>query len=910
MLLFDAKTRKALAALLVLVLACLGALPAGAEDAEAEAASYGTLLADMLASYESQQRLDVDEALLDDDIAHEIAEHWKRVYLDPDYRLFLYGTDDPLAVPVSGRHAFVVLGYELLDGEMTDELRGRCDAAIAAALAWPDSILVCSGGATGNNNPDGHTEAGLMKDYLTAHGIEAERVFTDERAMTTAENAINTFAILREQEIETMTIVTSSYHQRWGQVLYNALAAQYRQAYGYSARIVGNYCYDTEPSNEIFLQDAQIAVWQLGGILGLSEAEMALLPNPLSSGKRPGPDYSQESNWAYFAVGDEKEADLFLICPTVDTRDEYNMSLDDEETKANFLGALNMERGIYEESARMYAPYYRQAAMKVYALEADEREAYLGRAYRDISSAFSWYLENENQGRPIILAGFSQGADMCYRLLREYFGDAALRDRLVAVYALGWPCTDDMATDFTQIGPAIGADDVGVVVSFDCEAPEVEETFINPAGQRAWVINPLNWKTDGTPADRSENLGACFTGYSGEISSEEAQLCGCYIDEARGVVKVTDIDPADYPAIVPGLPEGAYHVYDYQFFYRNLQENVQVRVEAFLEREQVSLLDWVGGSEALASVMAYVDAVTDVGSDAYVSPSDRIAVFDFDGTLYGERFPTYFDTCLFVHRALHDEDYAAAEDVRAYAEALETALLNGDPEPDSPRSTAQMAAECFAGMTMDDYRAYVRSYMDQPAFGFSGMTYGEAYYRPMAALVQYLADHDFIVFVSSGSERALVRELLEGAVDQWIPSDRVIGSTFSLAATGQGDKAGRSYTYAPDDAIVLEGNLTVKNQRANKVFSIVDEIGKSPILVFGNSSGDLAMAEYCIQHGGKAWMLLCDDTARDYGDPETAAAFAEDCLNRGIGTISMRDDFETIYGDNVILMEEALDDAA
>ena len=285
-------------------------------------------------------------------------------------------------------------------------------------------------------------------------------------------------------------------------------------------------------------------------------------------------------------------------------------------------------------------------------------------------------------------------------------------------------------------------------------------------------------------------------------------------------------------------------------------------------------------------------------------------MFDFDGTLYGERFPTYFDTCLFLHRALHDEDYTPAEDVRAYAEALETALLNGEPEPDSPRSTAQMAAECFADMMVDEYRAYVRAFMDQPVYGFSGMTYGEGFYLPMVSLVGYLYENGFTLFISSGSERLMVRELIDGKLDGWIPPHQVIGSTFSLKATNQGEKEGRSYTYSQEDEVLMEGNLVIKNQKANKVFSIVDEIGKCPILVFGNSSGDLAMAEYCIQHGGKAWMLLCDDTARDYGDPDTAAAFAADCRNRGIGTVSMRDEFETIYGENVMLADEELADAA
>ncbi len=295
-------------------------------------------------------------------------------------------------------------------------------------------------------------------------------------------------------------------------------------------------------------------------------------------------DYSDEKNWAYYAEGKKKDADLFLIAPTVDTQDEFCMSMDDEKTKANFLGALNMERGIYEGCTRMFAPYYRQGAMKIYSLSPEEREPYLLYAYDDIYDSFGYYLENENQGRPIVLAGFSQGADMCYRLLEDYFGDEDLQDRLVAVYAIGWPCTKEMTEEFPQIKSAKGETDTGVVVSFDCEAPGVEDTFITPKGTHALTINPLNWKTDKTPADKSENIGACFTDYDANIKTEINGLCGCYIDEERGVVKIPDVKPEDYPAFVPGLPEGAYHIYDYQFFFRNLEENVAKRVDSYLNK--------------------------------------------------------------------------------------------------------------------------------------------------------------------------------------------------------------------------------------------------------------------------------------------------------------------------------------
>ena len=329
--------------------------------------------------------------------------------------------------------------------------------------------------------------------------------------------------------------------------------------------------------------------------------------------------------------------------------------------------------------------------------------------------------------------------------------------------------------------------------------------------------------------------------------------------------------------------------------------------EAAQPEVNVTIPYWTEDSAVADSIVAYVESVTDETSDSYVAPADRIAIFDFDGTLYGERYPTYFDTCLFIHRALHDETFTAPEDIREYAKAMEEALYNHLPEPDSDKSTAQCAAECFKGMTQEEYREYVKTFMASPAFGFEGMTYAEGFYKPMTEVVKYLAENDFTIFISSGSERAMVRELIKGSLDEWIPSDRVIGSTFSLIASGQGTKAGRKYTITADDQILMEGNLVTKNQNTNKVFSIIDEIGKCPILVFGNSSGDLAMAQYVLQHGGKGYMLLCDDTERDYGDLAVAAKFADSCEKMGLETVSMKNDFATIYGDNAVKVDQKLE---
>lgn len=260
-----------LAMLAILVLLLTWTCGAAAEEKAADnpkSADMGTLFSDLVAAWEANRRIDTDTDALKDELLTAIAQEWKRVYLNPDYRIYLNGKDDPGSLPVSGKHAFVVLGLMLEDGEMAEELKARCDAAAAAAQAWPDSIIVCSGGATGKNNPEGHTEAGLMRQYLeTACGIAPERILTDERAMDTIDNAVNTFGILKAQGIDTITVVTSSYHQRRAHMLYFTLAEHIRETEGYSVAIAGNFgCeIDYSPAQTEF--DVNLAAFQLNSMI-------------------------------------------------------------------------------------------------------------------------------------------------------------------------------------------------------------------------------------------------------------------------------------------------------------------------------------------------------------------------------------------------------------------------------------------------------------------------------------------------------------------------------------------------------------------------------------------------------------------------------------------------------------------
>ena len=296
------------------------------------------------------------------------------------------------------------------------------------------------------------------------------------------------------------------------------------------------------------------------------------------------PDYSDAANWAYLETENtDKTADVFFICPSVygGSDDACNMSLSDTDTKESFVGAINMEKGIYDADSRFFAPYYRQIGLNVYDMPEADREPYLETAYADVRDAFLYYMDNYNEGRPIVLAGFSQGADMCLRLMKDLFDDEALADQLVACYAIGWRITEEDVAEYPQLKMATGESDTGVIVSFNSEAEDITDSLMIPEGTKTYAINPLNWKTDSTPADKSLNLGACFTDYSGEITSEIPELTGAYIDETRGALKVPDVSPEDYPAGLSIFTDGVYHLYDYQFFYRNLQDNVQTRILTF-----------------------------------------------------------------------------------------------------------------------------------------------------------------------------------------------------------------------------------------------------------------------------------------------------------------------------------------
>ena len=306
--------------------------------------------------------------------------------------------------------------------------------------------------------------------------------------------------------------------------------------------------------------------------------------------------------------------------------------------------------------------------------------------------------------------------------------------------------------------------------------------------------------------------------------------------------------------------------------------------------------------EAVTALQDYMKDITDPSSKNFIKEEDRIATFDMDGTFIGELYPTYFEYNLLEYRVLDDETYKdiAPDDVKETAQEIRDFVRKGQKLPSHfDLKHAQAAAKAYAGMTLAQFRDYVKAYAAKQANGFSGMTYGQSFYKPMLQVFDYLKANGFTYYVVSGSDRFICRALVD---DIGIEPNRVIGMDVKLRSSSQGSEAGVNYTMGKEEDLVRTDELIIKNLKTNKVLQITQEIGKVPVLSFGNSSGDCAMHNYCLSnptYKSAAFMLIADDDLRDHADRDKALSLGTQWHENGYHVISMRDDFKTIYGEGV-----------
>ena len=312
---------------------------------------------------------------------------------------------------------------------------------------------------------------------------------------------------------------------------------------------------------------------------------------------------------------------------------------------------------------------------------------------------------------------------------------------------------------------------------------------------------------------------------------------------------------------------------------------------------------WTEDSGLRQQLVPYMEAITDEGSADYIPVEDRIAVFDFDGTLFCETDPNYFDYTLLLYRVTEDPEYKdqASEFEKMVAAKIKDQNENGTKYAELPVEHGQAVASAFKGMTQEEFTAYIQEFKKLPMPSYEGMTRGGGFYEPMLQVVNYLKANDFTVYVISGTDRFICRGLMVNS-PLVLPNKQIIGSDELVVARKQNGVDGLDYTFEQGDDLILGGEFIIKNLKMNKVTVINKEIGQQPVLSFGNTTGDAAMANYTLgknPYRSLAFMLCCDDLERENGNIDKANKMYELCEEFHWIPVSMKNDWTTIYADGV-----------
>ena len=265
----------------------------------------------------------------------------------------------------------------------------------------------------------------------------------------------------------------------------------------------------------------------------------------------PVPDYVDSTQW--FFVDRGGEADLFYIIST--ETDDHMIGDDtchfadtyDPALRKNMLREMVAVDSFYSGKLNYFSPYYRQLSM---------------------DHSWDYYLKHLNQGRPFIIAGYSQGAMAVLDILKEM--PDSIFSRLVAAYVIGFRVTQEDVDSNKHIKLAQDSTDTGVLIAFN--SVKSPESIIYFTENNVACINPVSWRTDEEPTP--------FVLYGRRRNDTLSVRC----DTVSHHLMVDGITK-HRPMPVIGKP-GNYHNMELKFYYPYVRKNMADRVAAFLAKKK------------------------------------------------------------------------------------------------------------------------------------------------------------------------------------------------------------------------------------------------------------------------------------------------------------------------------------
>ena len=292
-------------------------------------------------------------------------------------------------------------------------------------------------------------------------------------------------------------------------------------------------------------------------------------------------------------------ADCFYVYPTASLEPT---PISDMVASSDENDRIASQFARFASVCRPFAPIYRQVTLT--ALRARLSGAKVDwdeeRGYRDIRDAWRDYLDHDNRGRPFVLIGHSQGANVLKRLVAEEIDGKPIQRRLLSAMLPGTsllvPKGKDVGGDFKSINLCRASSQIGCAIVWASyrdsipppasalfgvsRDPAMEAACTNPArleggsapldailgfpwwrgGVAQGVMPKASWQVDGRPVPTR------FARVPGRLSGE--CVCGAHANYLAVHVNTDPKTPfdrelTDKPVIGDNAyPDWGFHVVD------------------------------------------------------------------------------------------------------------------------------------------------------------------------------------------------------------------------------------------------------------------------------------------------------------------------------------------------------------
>jgi haloacid dehalogenase-like hydrolase len=295
------------------------------------------------------------------------------------------------------------------------------------------------------------------------------------------------------------------------------------------------------------------------------------------------------------------------------------------------------------------------------------------------------------------------------------------------------------------------------------------------------------------------------------------------------------------------------------------------------------------------NIIEFVQKVTNPeNTEYYISPEDRIAVFDNDGTLWSEKpipFQVYFSIDRVPTIVAQNPEL---KNISPFKEILANNLtaLKGMTE----KEAMDLIVTTHSNISEIEFNNLVKLWAQNATHPETKRLFVDMVYQPMLELLHFLRANQFKEFIVSGGGIDFMRESLSSVYE--IPKDQIIGSSLKYKFV---DKINNTNNDINNNKsfIFREPVLDSFDNTYEKPANIALHIGKVPVIVAGNSDGDLQMLEYSDDNNptGKSLKILIhhDDPIREFSYDKGAEKVLEEAKKRNWNIVSMKDDFTIIF---------------